>query len=395
MRTSLQAVLPRRESDLRAAYWDQVRTFPDGDRVRNCIQCGSCTGSCPVSYAMDISPRQIVALFRAGFLEEILRSRSIWICASCYACTVRCPAGIRVTDNIYALKRVATSMHIFPAHFPAHAMAEAFAGEHQAVRAELGAVARHQVPADGEAGRSLLPAPATIRPRDADAAEARDTPARGSRGFARSGRSSGEPRSWEASDGLRLLSRLQPRIHRPPVRRVAATRLRASRRRPARARGLELLRGDVVHHHQQADGLLDLGAQPRLCREDGPRRLRPVQLLLHDPLQGQPAHAVGRGAHEAHQRRAGRGGAFLLGEGGCAPSSRHPGQQVGIEKIAAKAVRRLDGIRIAPYYGCQIVRPRRAVRRPRGADSPRPACSQPSAGPSSRSAASCAAAAGC
>jgi heterodisulfide reductase subunit C len=128
MRASSPAVLPRRESDLRAAYWDQVRTFPDGDRVRNCIQCGSCSGSCPVSYAMDVSPRQIVALFRAGFLEEILRSRSIWICASCYACTVRCPAGIRVTDNIYALKRVATRMHVLPTHFPVHVMAEAFAG---------------------------------------------------------------------------------------------------------------------------------------------------------------------------------------------------------------------------------------------------------------------------
>jgi heterodisulfide reductase subunit C len=76
---------------------------------------------------MDVSPRQIVALFRAGFLEEILRSRSLWICASCYACTVRCPAGIRVTDNIYALKRVATSMNVLPRHFPAHVMAEAFA----------------------------------------------------------------------------------------------------------------------------------------------------------------------------------------------------------------------------------------------------------------------------
>ncbi len=30
----------------------------------------------------------------------------------------------------------------------------------------------------------------------------------------------------------------------------------------------------------------------------------------------------------------------------------------GIAGIAAKAVRRLEGIRIAPYYGCQIVRPR-------------------------------------
>jgi heterodisulfide reductase subunit C len=126
MRASSPAVLPRRESDLRAAYWDQVRTFPDGDKVRNCIQCGTCTGSCPVSYAMDISPRQLVALFRAGFLEEILRSRSIWICASCYACTVRCPVGIRVTDNIYALKRVATRMGVLP-DFPAHVMAEAFA----------------------------------------------------------------------------------------------------------------------------------------------------------------------------------------------------------------------------------------------------------------------------
>ena len=128
MTASSPAVLPRRESDLRAAYWDQVRTFPDGDRVRNCIQCGSCTGSCPVSYAMDVSPRQIVALFRAGFLEEILRSRSIWMCASCYACTVRCPAGIRVTDNMYALKRVASRMHVLPAHFPAHVIAEVFAG---------------------------------------------------------------------------------------------------------------------------------------------------------------------------------------------------------------------------------------------------------------------------
>ncbi len=126
--TASPAVLPRRESDLRAASWAQVRTFPDGDRVRNCIQCGSCTGSCPVSYAMDISPRQIVALFRAGFLEEILRSRSIWMCASCYACTVRCPAGIRVTDNMYALKRVASRLHVLPRHFPAHVIAEAFAG---------------------------------------------------------------------------------------------------------------------------------------------------------------------------------------------------------------------------------------------------------------------------
>ena len=122
------AVLPTRERDLRAAFLQQMATFPDGDKIRNCIQCGSCTGSCPVAHTMDITPREIVALFRAGFLEDILRSRAIWICASCYACTVRCPQGIRVTDNLYALKRLATQMGIFPRGFPAHAMSEAFVG---------------------------------------------------------------------------------------------------------------------------------------------------------------------------------------------------------------------------------------------------------------------------
>jgi heterodisulfide reductase subunit C len=117
---------PRREAELRAAYWDQVATFPDGYKVKNCIQCGSCTGSCPVAHAMDITPRQIVALFRAGYLEDILRSRAIWICASCYACTVRCPAGIRVTDNLYALKRVAERMHIFPEKLAVHSLSETF-----------------------------------------------------------------------------------------------------------------------------------------------------------------------------------------------------------------------------------------------------------------------------
>lgn len=119
---------PSKEAELRAAFWDQAATFPDGYKIRNCIQCGSCTGSCPVSHAMDITPRQIVALFRAGFLEEILRSRAIWMCASCYACTVRCPSGIRVTDNLYALKRLAEQKGIYPKKFPSHALARAFVG---------------------------------------------------------------------------------------------------------------------------------------------------------------------------------------------------------------------------------------------------------------------------
>ncbi len=118
--------LPARESELRRAFLSQVDIVPGGERLRKCIQCGTCTGSCPVSYAMDLSPREVIARFRAGDIETILRSRTIWICASCYACTVRCPVEIRITDLLYALKRVAMGKNIRPRQFPVYALSEAF-----------------------------------------------------------------------------------------------------------------------------------------------------------------------------------------------------------------------------------------------------------------------------
>ena len=107
MTNHLPGVMSRSEAELRQIFIDQVSCIPAGERIKRCIQCGTCTGSCPVSYAMDISPRQLIALFRAGEMEQIMKSRTIWICASCYSCTTRCPSGIKITDTIYALKRTA------------------------------------------------------------------------------------------------------------------------------------------------------------------------------------------------------------------------------------------------------------------------------------------------
>jgi heterodisulfide reductase subunit C len=118
--------IPKREAELRAAFWEQVKGIPHGEKIKECIQCGTCTGACPVSAWMDITPRQTVALFRAGMIEEILHSRTIWICASCYSCRVRCPSGILVTDMLYALKRLAMDKKIYPDTFPVHALSKAF-----------------------------------------------------------------------------------------------------------------------------------------------------------------------------------------------------------------------------------------------------------------------------
>ncbi len=75
---------------------------------------------------MDISPRMVIALFRAGQIEEILRSRTIWICASCYMCTTRCPQAIKITDLLYALKRTAMATKLYPDRFPVYLLSRSF-----------------------------------------------------------------------------------------------------------------------------------------------------------------------------------------------------------------------------------------------------------------------------
>jgi heterodisulfide reductase subunit C len=75
---------------------------------------------------MDISPRQLIALFRAGEMERIMKSRTIWICASCYSCTTRCPSGIKITDIIYALKRTAMEKKLQSAEPQVQTLARTF-----------------------------------------------------------------------------------------------------------------------------------------------------------------------------------------------------------------------------------------------------------------------------
>ena len=55
---------------------------------------------------MDYGPREVIGAFRAGMIDKVVKSNTIWLCTSCYYCTVRCPAGIKITDLMYELKRL-------------------------------------------------------------------------------------------------------------------------------------------------------------------------------------------------------------------------------------------------------------------------------------------------
>ncbi len=92
----------------------ELLEMPGGDQILKCIQCGTCTGSCPMAQAMDYGPRRLFAMAKGGDFHEVFKANTYWICASCYFCTVRCPRGIKITDIMYALKRMAVARGYAP-----------------------------------------------------------------------------------------------------------------------------------------------------------------------------------------------------------------------------------------------------------------------------------------
>ncbi len=94
-------------SDVEASFIDEVCSIPGGDAIHSCIQCGMCTGSCPTANKWDYPPRKAIAMVRAGLRKELLSSNSMWFCASCYTCTVRCPRDIKPADIMHALEILA------------------------------------------------------------------------------------------------------------------------------------------------------------------------------------------------------------------------------------------------------------------------------------------------
>ena len=85
----------------------EVAATPGGEHIRACIQCGICTGSCPMASEMEYPPRKIIALIRAGMRDEVLSSNSMWFCLSCHLCGCRCPRGVKPTDLAHALESLA------------------------------------------------------------------------------------------------------------------------------------------------------------------------------------------------------------------------------------------------------------------------------------------------
>jgi heterodisulfide reductase subunit D len=95
------------EEGLDRDFMKQVE--PDWHKLLTCLQCGTCSASCPAAELMDYTPRQIWQLMRLGLREQVMNTRTFWLCTQCYACQIRCPRGIHIGETMRRLREWAVA----------------------------------------------------------------------------------------------------------------------------------------------------------------------------------------------------------------------------------------------------------------------------------------------
>jgi len=75
-----------------------------GEDVSRCYQCLKCSAGCPMTFAMDYPPSQIMRLVQLGQEDLLLSSKTIWVCVTCNTCSIRCPNGIDIALVIDSLR---------------------------------------------------------------------------------------------------------------------------------------------------------------------------------------------------------------------------------------------------------------------------------------------------
>jgi heterodisulfide reductase subunit C len=101
-----EAEITSKDLDLNFKY--EIVKEPGGENFMRCFQCGTCTGGCPIhALDPDYNCRRIIRMALIGLRDEVLQSKLIWYCSTCYTCYERCPQDVKITDIMNALKNIA------------------------------------------------------------------------------------------------------------------------------------------------------------------------------------------------------------------------------------------------------------------------------------------------
>lgn len=70
-----------------------------------CLQCGKCTGGCPIALRASFNIRSLMReVLLGGEPGVVLEHPELWDCTTCSTCTLRCPRGLNPTEFIVGLR---------------------------------------------------------------------------------------------------------------------------------------------------------------------------------------------------------------------------------------------------------------------------------------------------
>ncbi|MHA1580172.1 MAG: CoB--CoM heterodisulfide reductase subunit C [Candidatus Freyarchaeota archaeon] len=77
------------------------------EKLKACIQCGTCVGSCPSGRRTAWRVKSIFRKAQLGLKDDALRDDDLWDCTTCYTCQERCPRKISTTDIVRIVRNIA------------------------------------------------------------------------------------------------------------------------------------------------------------------------------------------------------------------------------------------------------------------------------------------------
>lgn len=96
----------------------EITNTPGGESLMNCFACGKCSAVCPVSEVNnEFKPRKIIHMILLGMKEEVLSNKFIWLCATCDACSFKCPQKVCMADLMGAVRKIAEKEGYVPSNF--------------------------------------------------------------------------------------------------------------------------------------------------------------------------------------------------------------------------------------------------------------------------------------
>lgn len=83
----------------------ESRQFAKEHGLYACIQCGKCTGGCPMAIKTRLNPRNLIyRLLIAGDGFSLEGREELWDCTTCSTCYSRCPKQVNPMEAVIALR---------------------------------------------------------------------------------------------------------------------------------------------------------------------------------------------------------------------------------------------------------------------------------------------------